>query len=136
MKFVDFSGNTVKGRRFASSDVSVNSESLKDPAKLCEIIQRLSAKIASLEARTPPEYVELEKTMQGFGGVTEFAHGFGCPVRWYAVDWHGPPGAVPAANPDLVRFAARSTPDVLALSSQVAGRVVIRIEPSQHGLST
>lgn len=131
MRYVDRDGLLAKARRYSNAVSSIYDESLKDTQKLGEILRGIVNRLTSVEARTPPEAVEIEKVVSAGGAVTEFTHNFKCPVRWYVVDWAKSSAATPTTAPILVRNQDTSTEDVLVLSSYTAGKVVLRIEPAQ-----
>lgn len=133
MRFFDVLGNLKKGRRSVSKPSSVSEQEVSDPVKLAEMLRQLSLRVQELEARLPQEAVEFERDITGTtaGGVVHrFDHNLGVPVRWYVVHWSG--SAV--VHPALV-YSATSTDKSLVLTSYSAGRVVLRIEPSQNGVS-
>lgn len=133
MRWVNNRGDVGRGRRWPSKQASVSSEEVKDPTKLAEIIRQLSARVSELEARTGPESVEFEKDVTGTTVSPQslsLAHGFGGPVRWFVTYWRGGITVSPA-----VAEQTTSTKDRLDLNVYSTGRIVIRIEPSQFGLS-
>lgn len=130
MKFIDINGLLGRGRRYVSSFTSPSAEQLEDKYKLAETIRDLTARINTLEAKSAPEGIEFEVDATA-GTDMEFHHNFGCPVRWYVVDWWHTIGS---GHNSLHRTAA-STDNVLVLHSHNSGRMVLRIEPSQYGLT-
>lgn len=134
MRFVSVNGTVARLRRFVSRHSSVSAEEVKDPSKLAEIIRQLSVRVAELEAKVPPEGTEFEFTTIGTTISPEtvrFYHGFSGPVRWYITHW----AAAAGTAPDVVFDATNSDTNNLVLTSQSSGTLVVRIEPSQAGLS-
>lgn len=131
MRFFNLSGVLQRARRAVSRSASVSSEEVKDPQKLSEVIRLLSVRVQELEAKQVPDAVEIVKDITGTAGVpvvVSFTHNFGSQVRWYPVYWSSAITVAPA----LV-YNTTSTPDMLVLTSYSAGRIILRIEPSQYG---
>jgi hypothetical protein len=133
MRFFSLAGVLQRARRAVSRPSSVSADDVQDPVKLAEILRQLSLRVQELESKLPPEGVEFEKDITGTTGAGvnySFVHNFGVPIRWYVVHWSGSATVSPA----LV-YQSSSTANVLTLKSHSVGRVVLRIEPSQHGLT-
>lgn len=131
MRFYDVLGALKRGRSGISKPTSI--ADVTDPAKLTEMLRQLSLRVQELEAKSGQEAVEFERNVTGTtaAGVNHtFEHNLGCPVRWYVVHWSG--SAV--VHPALV-YQTSSTANSLVLTSYSAGRLVLRIEPSQYGVS-
>jgi hypothetical protein len=130
MKFFNLAGTLQRARRYLARSVSVSADDAKDPVKLAEILRQLSLRVQEVEARLPGEGIEFERTITGTTGAGvnhSFEHNLGVPVRWYVVHWSGSEVVSPA-----LLYQTSSTSDVLVLKSHSAGRIVLRIEPSQH----
>lgn len=120
------SGLLGKARRNVTQAASVSDE--KD---VVEQLRQTMLRLNKLEANTPPEAVEFEVVVSTAGALVELVHNFNCPVRWYVVAWGAASGGgLPAAGVSLVQDAT-STVDTLFLRSYVAGKAVVRVEPSQ-----
>lgn len=128
MRFVNSNGVLVRGSRSASGGLElVDASSIQDPQRLADTLRRLISRVSELEAKQPPEAVEFERLIPASGTVS-FAHGFGCPIRWFVTSWKRSAALMPVLTSN-----AASTDDILVLNSTVEGLAVIRIEPSQYG---
>lgn len=126
---VDINGNLVKARRSKAGSDRVDS-----PAELPQVIQKLSKRVSDLEASVGPSWTDFECTVSTAGATVSLAHGYSSPVRWYVVHWGATEaGTVPTAAPALVMSNTSST-DTLVLKSYVAGKAVVRVEPSPHSV--
>lgn len=108
-------------------------EDVKDPVKLAETIRLLSIRVQELEARIPTEAVEFERNITGSAGVPvdhTFEHNLGTHVRWYVVYWNSTTNTVP-----VISYQATSTVNKLVLRSSQSGRIVLRLEPTQYGIT-
>lgn len=133
MKFIDVRNALGKARRYVSRPSSTSSEEVKDPVKLAEIIRQLSLRVSELEARSAPPWVEFEKDVTGTVGVpvtVNLDHNLGGPIRFYVTYWR----SSATVAPTIVALTT-STNDRLVLRVHSTGRIVIRIEPSQYGIS-
>lgn len=142
MRFVSLVRSTVeRGRRYLSAQPSVLLRSEGDeknvsPAEVAKAIRALSARVAELEARVPGEAVEFEVSCSSGGTKVYLHHNFNGPVRWYVTDWLTDGlGATPPASGHSLAHDTTSTTNILVLRSYVAGRAVIRVEPSQSASS-
>lgn len=85
-KFVDLAGALGSARRYVSGGDNVLEEDVKEPRKLSETLRSLFRRVASLEAKSPPEGTEFEVDCPEYGSVT-LNHNFRCPVRWRVIHW-------------------------------------------------
>lgn len=135
MRFVDVLGNLQKARRFVSGASNVQDEEVKDPSKLAEIVRHVFKRLSDLEVATPQEAIEFELEVGSIGQQVTVSHNMNTQVRYYPVFWTKTrAGSYPTTAPILV---AQETSDNnnLVLASYVAGRVILRIEPSFRGIS-
>jgi hypothetical protein len=104
-------------------------------ADIVRTMRKLSQRIARLEAVAQAESTEFEVVVGTGGATSELYHGYGGPVRWWVTTWMQQPdlGASPTTAPILVRDTS-STGKILILQSYVAGRAVIRVEPSNYDM--
>lgn len=99
---------------------------------MARILRSIFRRLSELEGRSPPAGTEFEVSVSTAGASVRLEHNFGCQVRWTLVDWgKTDTGAAPVTSPDLVRDATKTTVNVLYLNSYVAGKAIIRVEPSQ-----
>lgn len=132
--FISLQGTTGKGRRQVAQAQSFNVTEVTEPDRLTDLLRKLERRVSELEARQVPDYAEYEVNLGTAAALTKLTHGFNCPVRFSVVHWTKVTGgAYPTAAPVLV-VDDTSTDSVLVLRSHVAGRAVIRVERSQHGL--
>lgn len=130
MKFINVNGVLQRARRFVSSTSGVTDTDIKDEARLADLLRSLQRRVSSLEAQMPPEPLEFEVNVGESGAITSVAHNIGGPVRWFVVQWTQVGGtAYPLSGPMLVQDAT-STSRILALRSYVAGKAIVRVEPS------
>lgn len=131
MRFVGITGLLAKVKRFVNRNASVQDEDVKDEKKLAEILRTTLLRVSELESRLPPDGIEFEVAVSTAGAVVSLFHNLGQPVRWWVTCWTRPveQGAYPTTAPILVQDAASDT-NTLVLKSYVAGRAVIRVEPS------
>lgn len=124
MRFVDLNGVLGKARRAFSGSDNLSESDVQDPRKLAELLRAAMRRIAALEANAQPDAVEFEidATM---GSTSLLQHGFGCPVRYWVVSWVG------SGGPQFYVNTSQTTSDVLALSTAVSGRAIVRVEASQ-----
>lgn len=137
IKSINLNGVTQRSRRQVNRASSVSVEEVSDPVKLTEIIRQLSVRVSELEAASSPDSVEFEFNTTGTVGAgeeLELNHGFGCPVRWYVTYWRvDSPGH---EAPSIMEHTTEpSDSNVLRLEIHSAGRIVIRVEKSQFGLT-
>lgn len=138
MRWVDLYGRVGRSRRKVSKHASVSSEEVKDPTKLAEIIRLMSARISELEANQPPEAVEFEFECTGSVGSPQdlkLNHNFGCPVRWYVTSWHEPTAAGHVYPAIMEHATDGSNQDTLQLEIHSTGRIVVRVERAEFGLT-
>jgi hypothetical protein len=133
-KYVNINGDAFSGRRNVSRPTLVFDEDVRDPSRLADIIRKLSVRVSELEVKAPVAGVEFECDIDddsGSGQNYSFEHNLKCPVRYYVVHWVGDGDT---AAPSLM-YQTESTSTVLVLKSYSVGRVVLRIEPAQAGVS-
>lgn len=131
MRFIDLNGVLARARRFVSRPSSASAEEVQDPNKLSEIIRQLSLRVQELEARTPPEAVEIAMDVDGDPVVTfdyRFTHGLGTNVRWYPVYWWSD------RNDPLLFTQEEQSEDKnsVVLRSYCNGIVIMRFEPTSY----
>ena len=138
MRFVSLVNSVVgKTRQAVAQTASVQDLDVKDPENIGEQLRQLTARLNKLEAAAQPEATEFEVDLGDSGALVELPHSLKTrQVRWSVVGWFCKVGGVsPAAPPNLV-YDPSSTPTSLFLRSYVAGRGIIRVEPSQNFLDT
>lgn len=103
------------------TDVQVTEEIVKDDARLARLLQQALRDVAALERRPCPRRLDFEDVSVSGDGVTvyRFPHGFGGRVRWWVVDQD---------EPAALKRSDETTDDVLALVSEVAAVVTVRVE--------
>lgn len=126
-KFIDINRQTKSTRRQSASAAGIVGDN-PTPQQLATELRRLASRVQELEAAKAPFWIEFEVSCPAAGTVT-IEHGFGCPVRFYVVNWRAA-----AANPPVLRENSASTTKTLVLNSQNAGRAVIRVEQSPYSL--
>lgn len=141
MRFIDSSGTAGKSRRYPQQGDITGEPTLE---KLHEIVKKLSIRIQELEAKAAPEALEVEITNVQPGVNITVEHGFNCPVRFYVVhstSSYDSNGVRSTSIPTVgVMFTvdSSSTDSRLVLTpimpGGVAWKVVLRVEPSQHGV--
>lgn len=135
MKFVGTTGAPRKARAPAAATLSLGD--VTQPGLLLRLLRDVFTRLGGVEARVQDEGVEFELEVSGAAGTHYLPHSLGPNVRWYVVDWAptvGPPATNPTAAPYIYRDPTATKDGVLALVSNVAGKAVIRVEPSQHPL--
>ncbi len=139
MRFVSLVSNLVgKARRGVTQGLSAGpgADGKTNPAQLAEQVRQVMLRVNKLEALTPPEPTEFEVVVAAAGATVSLRHSFGGPVRWWVVYWGTPVGgAAPAAGASLA-MSNTSDNDTLVLRSYVAGRAIIRVEPSAQSIET
>lgn len=126
MKFVDLTKTVRKGRANPSSQTTFQKSDAEDPQRLADTIRALQTRLATLEAAKEPEPTEVE--LQLTPGELVIHHGFKGAVRWYVTHWFG------ATEGPKLRTVSNE-PGYLKLHSSLDGLAVIRIEPSQYGVT-
>ena len=128
MKFYDLRKTLGRGTRLWAKLGGFTREDADNADQLAKTISGLMQRVSDLEAKSSAEGVEFEQECPA-GGQIRLAHGFQGPVRWYVTHWYGS-----EYGPQLstVHTAAAGT---LILSSMTKGYAVIRVEPSQYGVS-
>lgn len=129
MRFVDIYNVLGKARRAVTKSQLVSEADVSDTRKLTELFRDLIGRVVALEAKDVPEPYEKEIDVSTAGATVTLQHSFGCPVRWYVTHWKNA-----TAGPSLVWNSA-SDSNHLVLASYVAGRAVIRVEPSPYGVN-
>ncbi len=122
----------AKARRSVEQSLSLGhaTEEKQDPKALGEQLRQVMLRVNRLEASAPKEATEFEVVVSSLGATVELMHNYGGPVRWWVTGWMRISASiVPSSGPSLVE-SATSTNDLLVLSSYVAGRAIIRVEPS------
>lgn len=122
-----------QGLSFSPDTKTVDME--KDPGQVVEALRQVMVRVNKLEAAAQPEGTEFEVQLTDSGGLVELPHGLKTTaVRWYVVGWFcGAARVSPNLQPNLV-YDPLSTPTSLFLRSYVAGRAIIRVEPSQSAV--
>lgn len=138
MKFVSLVTQLLgKTRRAVAQPASVQDPDVKDPAKIGEALRQLTARLNKLEAAAQPEPTEFEVDLLDTGALVELPHGFKTrQVRWSVVGWFCRVGGVSPTQPPNLVYDGSSSPTSLFLRSYVAGRAIVRVEPSQSFLDT
>lgn len=138
MRFISLVTSLVgKARRAVSQPSSIQDSDAKDPGKLAEALRQMMARINRLEAAASPEATEFEVDLLDTGALVELPHGFKTrQVRWSVVGWFCRVGGVSPVQPPNLVYDPSSTPTSLFLRSYVAGRAIVRVEPSQTFLDT
>ncbi len=131
MRFIGITGVIAKVKNAVSSAASVSEDDVKQSKKLAEILRQTLLRVSALEARMPPDGTEFEVEVSTAGATVTLQHKYSQPVRWWVTVWTRPVsgGAYPTIDPVLVQDAS-SDANTLVLRSYVAGRAVIRVEPS------
>lgn len=129
MRFFNYRGGTAESRNAPSGKTVVDTEELTDPTRLALLMRETLIRIARLEKKQGPEPFEFEVNFPEDGQIV-VRHGFNGPVRWWVTFWKNAFGYLytVSTNED------ETTKDTLVLDSKVAGRGVIRVEPSQFSL--
>ncbi len=132
MRSVSIVNNLIaKARRGLSQAVSIQDEDIKEPTRLAETIRQMMLRVNKLEAQQVPEATEFELVVGTAGALSELPHNFNTAVRWWVTSWLQASGvAYPVSGPSLAEDST-STANTLFLRSYVAGRAVVRVEPSQ-----
>lgn len=137
MRFVSLINNVIgKVRRGVSQGLSTGPDvdGKTSPSQLAEQLRQVMLRVNRLEAVAVREGIEFEVACSTAGALVSLCHGLSGPVRWWVVSWGTTPaGTPPVANYGLV-MDATSDSDTLVLRSYVAGRAVIRIEPSVQNI--
>lgn len=128
MRHFDASGQLARSTSQAANWKGVSETDVNDPRRLAEALRELQARLAKLEAKTPPEAAEYVLDVGTAGAISSVYHGFDSAVRWTITHWSGP-----NVTYQLVEDSS-SDRNYLNLRSYQAGRAVVRIEPSQHGV--
>lgn len=136
MKFYNQDGTLGRMRSPVSVAGSVSEDNVKDPQALAKLIRDLQSSVRSLQAAQKPDYTEFAVNLVVAQDI-RLNHGYGCPVRWYVVDWADATTDATAVGPQLRRLQANCTPDSLYLTNgtTVIGTVVIRVEPCQNAIT-
>ncbi len=136
MRFIDVSGTLARARRFVSFSQNVSEDEVQQPNKLAEILRAVLRRMSELEARTPPEGIEFEVEVGTLGALTTMQHNLNSGVRFTIVYWTKVRAGTtyPTTAPILI---ADETSDLnkLVVRSYVAGRAVVRIEPTFKGIT-
>lgn len=134
MKFVSLVENRIgKSRRAVSQSTDFHhSDDDTGPEETAKLLRQLVLRLNRLEAKSEPEAIEFDVLLNDTGSLVELPHNLKSTfIRWSVVGWFGVPlGVSPIAPPVLV-YDSSSTANSLFLRSFVAGRAIIRIEPSQ-----
>lgn len=136
MRFFDVSGVIRKTRRFVSGSASVQDEEVRNPVKLAEVLRGALRRLAEVESRVAQEATEYEIEVGAGGSLHRIQHNYNSPVRFTVVYWTKPRAvgaAYPAAGHNLAAHES-STNSTLVLRSTVAGRAIVRVEPTQNGV--
>ncbi len=130
MRFIDISGTLAKARRNVSgSGAPLSEQDIAEPRRLSEALRDLVRRVGDLEGKSPPEGLEIEKDVSTGGALVTIEHNFNSSVRWWVTSWKN------ASSGHSLVWNTASDTNKLVLASYVAGRAVIRVEPSQYGLS-
>lgn len=130
MRFFDLFGRLQRATRAKSVRKGVSERFVDDPNRLSELLSDLEARVAQLEAKELPEAVEFEVDVGTAGAPVQLNHNLDCPVRFFVTSWKSSTN-----NPPSLLLDTSSTTFMLVLRSYVAGRAIIRIEPSQFTVS-
>ncbi len=136
MKFVSLVKGTIgKVRRAASQGLSTGPgvDGKTSAGQLAEQLRQVMLRVNRLEAAAVQEGIEFEVAVSTAGATVSLRHSFGSPVRWWVVSWGTSAASTPAAGHSLA-MDVTSDSDTLVLRSYVAGRAVIRIEPSVQNI--
>lgn len=125
----DSRGTLRKGTPAPANRRGISRDEAADPSRLSEALRDIYDRLGVLEARAAPEATEYVLDVGTAGAITRLYHGFGSSVRWTVCHWSGPNASWALVQDDL------SDPDYLVLRSYQAGRVVLRIEPSQFSVT-
>lgn len=135
MKTVYSDGRIGKARRQIAVPTNVQKEDVEDKGRLADLLRKLSQRVAELEANRQPNTVDMETDVSNLGSTVTLRHNLGGPVRYWPVLWtKTAAGGYPSTGPILV-MDETSDDDNLVLKSYVAGRVVLRIESSNNGIT-
>lgn len=138
MRFVSLVNAAIgKARRYISAPVSIHDKSdLADesPQELAKTLRLIMLRVNKLEASIAPEGTEFEVDVPAGGAQVNLFHNYKGPVRWYLVSW-GNGASAPTTSP-IILVSPLSTPTNLVLLSTVAGRAIIRVEPTQNYTET
>lgn len=129
MRHYNLDGTVAKSTAYPASFIGISESDAKDPKRLSEVLRELQGRMGALESKGPPESIEYVLDVGAGGAITRVYHGLSSSIRWYITTWVGPAGAY-----ILVQDESSDT-NYLALRSYASGRIVLRIEPSQHGVS-
>lgn len=133
MRFVSLVSNLVgKARRGLSQGLSIGTDvdGKTSPGQLAEQLRQVMLRVNRLEAVAPPEPTEFEVAVSTAGALVSLRHSFGVPVRWWVTSWGTTTAGTPPVATHALVMDATSDSDTLVLRSYVAGRAVVRIEPS------
>lgn len=137
MRFVSLINNVIgKVRRSVTQGLStgVGEDGKTSPGQLAEQLRQVMLRVNKLEAVAVREGIEFEVACSTAGALVSLCHGLSSPVRWWVVSWGTTPGgSAPAAGHSLA-MDATSDSDTLILRSYVAGRAVVRVEPSVQNI--
>ncbi len=136
MRFFNTTGVLGTGRRSVSGSASVQEEEVKNTSKLAEVLRGLLRRLSEVEAKVGKEPTEYEVEVTA-GDTVTLTHGYNSPVRYWTVFWTRK-RAIGSADPTTTStFVALGTsdPNRLVLKAVGTGRAIIRVEPSQYGLS-
>lgn len=114
-------GDSLKSRRKTSSNERVGIDAVEDSSRLLEIINRLSTRVAELEASRPQSYTEFYVDFDN--STHTLSHGIKGGIKWWVTK--NETGSSVDAVPVL------STETSLSVYSVGTGRAVVRIEPSE-----
>ncbi len=127
MKLVNVDKTIPTGRRQRSSTTKFDSEAVKDPDRLADLLDRATSRIDALEASAPLPAVEFDVNCPD-GDEIEIHHGFTGSIRWYVTSWRRNTNAGPYELTELVPTDSGT----LTLYSGAAGQAVIRVESAQN----
>ena len=132
-RFVKSDGTIYAGRGRSSGPPNMSSS---DEHKILELLKNLFLRVARLEEKSYPDYIDFDVTTGTAGATVTLNHNFNAPIRYYVTTWTrtNTLSAYPTAAPVLVMDAS-STANKLVLQSQVAGRAIIRVERAQRGIN-
>ncbi len=133
MRFVSLVRSVVaKARRGVAQSLSIGKATEEDSGSIAERMRQVMLRVNKLEAASLQEAVEFEVVVSTAGAAVELMHNIGGPVRWYVTKWMrvDATSVAPVGGHSLVE-SSTSTNELLVLNSYVAGRAVVRVEPSK-----
>lgn len=105
----------------------------EDTEGVVKVLRRVSKRLEELDLKTEgiQGWTDFEVDVSTAGATVSLMHNYGTPVRWYVVHWGKTTSTTPTAAPALV-MDSTSTVNILTLKSYVAGKAIVRVEPSPY----